>query len=1086
MSVSNNKTSILIPTQVPQFVRDDHENFVLFLEEYYKFLEQEDQTLNISKNLASYKNVDLSQGIFLEKLYDNFISLIPQKVLADRTLILKHIKDFYRSRGSEKSIRFIMRILFNKEIDFYYPKKDILKASDGKWYVQKSVRIGDILVNNVANTIAKSNFVNKRITGLTSNATAIVESIDSYYDKGELVTELKLSNEYRTFIDGETIYCNYEENGNVKYLSGILFSGVVVSVSLANGGSGYIEGASVPVEGGGGTGAQVIVGSTTKGSISSIGVSYGGAGFKVSDNILITGGGGVDATANVLSVDLSEKYHPNSYSMVGSTIALEANTPINNVRYSNLNSSIVNPINHWIQNSMSYWTYSNCGPVATCLVTNVGDHYTSNPALNVLSNTAVRSLGILGRMEIIRGGTGYVIGDRLNFNNPIGCYGVGATANVTNVAANGAITEVKWQTMNGHLPGGSGYDSVIFPTVSVSSVSGTNANVVVTSIIGDNEDLKASAITYGQILELKIISGGSGYTTAPTLNLANMSSGSGAQASAFVVSGAYTYPGRFLNDDGFISAHNFIQDRDYYQNYSYVIRIDESTSKYRQAIKELAHPAGMKMFGHYTFTDKDGVNPSFEMDQKSANTILKLLPFSVRTDDSVYTGTYTATTRTATYTPRTINATYNVDIGVAGSFTTFKDTITISSNNHGFKPKSEVYLSFNTTQFPNLVNGLYTVASSNTDYIIVPVANGNTSLFTPTTNVTSNLTLSTGIGTTNSWITLSQYYSNSNVSIVVGDKIYVDSNASTVVYTGQNMIAVSPAYAGNLSNKIFTVVKAPYYPTGNVVLNSPIITLRANSTDLITNDNVYITFQSSDSTLVNTRYQVLFANSNMVKVAHRNIQNSVSKNGSAQLAFNTVTVQSDYHNLANNEQIYINFTSGDTGNAVNTLYSVTGVTQNSFNVVTTYPVKAGGNLFYKTSNLTMTVANHGLTSNTNTYIWFRSGDTANLSNSFYTVFVKDSSNFMVDVTNVPSSNGNISLYRNFCNVTITGTVAANVGDDLNFLLENGDTANVSNGVFRVITKNASNVIVKHTNIRVGSLENLLAANTGNAYVSLHK
>jgi tripartite-type tricarboxylate transporter receptor subunit TctC len=40
-------------------------------------------------------------------------------------------------------------------------------------------------------------------------------------------------------------------------------------------------------------------------------------------------------------------------------------------------------------------------------------------------------------MEIVNGGMYYKIGDTITFTNILGGYGVGAAANVTNVAANG-------------------------------------------------------------------------------------------------------------------------------------------------------------------------------------------------------------------------------------------------------------------------------------------------------------------------------------------------------------------------------------------------------------------------------------------------------------------------------------------------------------------------------------------------------------------------------------------------------------------------------------------------------------------------
>jgi hypothetical protein len=1090
MSVSNNKTSHLVSSQVPQFVKDDHTTFVAFLEDYYKFLEQNNQTLNVTKNFTKFKDIDNAEDQFIEKLYDNFISLLPAGIQADRTLITKHVKDFYRARGSEKSVRFLLRILLNKEISFYYPKRDILKASDGKWFIQKSVKLGNVQVNNVSSSTAHSNFVNKKIQGQSSDATAIVEAVDVYYDKGQLVKELKLSNEYKSFIDGETIYCFYEEEAVTYFLSGTLFSGVVSSISLAGRGSGYTEGSSVPVEGGGGTGAQVIISSVTKGSLSSIGVAYGGAGFKVGNPVLITGGGGVDATANVFTVDESETYHPNSYSVMKSLISLESGTAINNVRYSNLNSSIVNPYSQWVQNSMSYWTYSNCGPVTLSHVINTGDHYISNPSLDVRSNTAIRSLGILGRMEIYDGGIDYSVGDELVFTNPIGCYGVGAAANVTAVNATGSITSVYWKQMQGHTIGGSGYDQANFPNITVSSGSGSGANIKVTSIIGDGETLVASAVTYGQILELKLISGGTGYTSTPTINLANMAAGSGGIATASIVTGAYSYPGRFLNDDGFLSAYNFLQDRDYYQNFSYVIRVDEPINKYRKSIKDLTHPAGMKLFGHYLLTDTNNVTTVFSAEAAVPNTKLLLSTYLVATNDITMSGTYNVSTKGATYAPRIVPASYNVQVSTTGTFNSYDSNLVLKSNSHGYVKGDNVYLKFHTSMYSNVVNGSYTVSGANLDYIIVPIANGNSALYS-TSQITSNLTLSTGAGATNSWAILSQWTQNSNVAIAVGDTVYVDSSNAQIMYVGNNTdaIVLYPALTGSLSGKKLNIVKKAYPANGNVTINNPSVTIFANSTGLIPSDNVYLKFNSSDTTLINTRYTVTSANATQFTVEHKNIASASSLSGNANVYFNQIVVTDTSHELSNGDPIFIYAYSGDTGNVTNTLYTVSDVTVNTFNITTRYPVSSSGSLNYKTSDVTLNITDHDFNSNDSVYMWFITGDTANVSNGYYTVNVTSSSSMTLNTPNVLSANGLVTVYRGYVNVGISrSSHGFSVGNTVNMLFDSGNLESIANGVYTVnkIT-DSSTYNVKHTGVVVSSnLSNLLPNNSGDVYVSLHK
>lgn len=605
--ISNNKISNILASQLPFYVRNDHENFVAFLEAYYEFMEQQNGAINISRSLLNQADVDTTD-LFLEKFYQNFLPLIPENTSVDKTLILKNIKDFYRSRGTEKSIRFLMRVLFNEEIDFYYPQKDILRVSDGKWYVEKSVKISDIYVDGVANNdiAVVEKFISSQITGNTSNATALVEKVSTYYDAGSLVRELKISGQIREFESGEQIVAKFFENGIQKTLTANLFSGSISSVRILNPGSGYKVGDEVKIESNTGNGALVVVSAVTTGGLSGLAVLEGGAGYQVNNPLVFTGGGGTGANGNVLTVKADGSFHPNSYNIVSSIIALEANTRINNTRYANINTTHIVSRTTPIRDAVSFFRYDNTGPIETVLLYSLGTNYITKPTISALANTRVRSLGILGKMKIINGGTGYYIGDTIEFINQPGTYGTGAAGRVRNVdttAAN-SISEVEFINVPGQITGGSGYDQFALPRVNVRSANAQayGANIVVTAVLGAGEVFTTVGSNEGEIRELTIRFGGTGYTTAPILNLSSSGDGT-AQAVATIITGAYTYPGRYLNDDGHLSSYNFIQDRDYYQKFSYVVKLKQSIDKYRAILKNLIHPAGMKLFGEYVTVD---------------------------------------------------------------------------------------------------------------------------------------------------------------------------------------------------------------------------------------------------------------------------------------------------------------------------------------------------------------------------------------------------------------------------------------------------------------------------------------------------
>ena len=677
-SISNNKTSHLVSSQVPFFVRNDHSKFVLFLETYYKYLEQENKATNRAKNLNTYRDVDLTIDEFSEKLYQTFMKYVPKDVMADKNLIIKHIKDFYRAKGSENATRFLFRIMFNEEIEFYYPKSDILRFSDGKWFVQKTLRVNSTNLNGntTSSLVDLEKFVGTRVTGNTSNATAIVERVDRFYENGALIDELIISNVSGTFRAGEIVFTLYNDVETQVPLYASLYSGFLASISISNAGAGYTAGYSIPIESMTGNGAIAVISSVSSGDIPSITVYNGGAGFQSGNFVLVTGGGGSGANANVSSVLSDNTVHPNVYNVVSSTISLEANTTIGNAIYSNLSSTNANVA---IANAMSFWRYTNTGPARTVLVLNPGALYTSAPSLSVVANSTIQQLGILGRMEIVNGGQNYRIGDTIEFINVPGGYGVGATANVTNVdsSRSNAISQVRFQIMPGHTIGGSGYTQTALPTANVITSTGNGANIMVTAILGSGATLTSANTTIGAIQRIIILNGGSGYLTSPTINLRASGDGT-AQANGTIIQGIYTYPGRFLNDDGMFSSYNFIEDRDYYQSFSYVIKSSQSIERYRNAAYDLTHPAGMKMFGEYQNTNEipDSQIPA------------------VAEDTDEYVIKYRSYTKTG-------------------------NTINISYTSHGIQANANVYLEYRSGGYSNVVNGLYRVRTTATNYLIV-------------------------------------------------------------------------------------------------------------------------------------------------------------------------------------------------------------------------------------------------------------------------------------------------------------------------------------------------------------------------------
>jgi hypothetical protein len=260
MSGTSKKISNFVSSQVPGFVRDDHPNFVAFLEAYYEYLEQSNNTVSLgktvdrAKNLLNYADIDNTLDVFAEKLYKEFLQYFPKESQANKKTVLKNIKDFYRSKGSEKSFNFLFRSIYGKDVSFYYPKDDVLRASSGKWFIEKSVRITDITIDDVSTTSITDleKFKNTQITGQTSDATAYIERIQISFEEGIQIYELFLSNQIGSFDGGENVTAT---NLDGEILEAKIVSGFITNILISNGGTSYNVGDPVTITSNTGSGA---------------------------------------------------------------------------------------------------------------------------------------------------------------------------------------------------------------------------------------------------------------------------------------------------------------------------------------------------------------------------------------------------------------------------------------------------------------------------------------------------------------------------------------------------------------------------------------------------------------------------------------------------------------------------------------------------------------------------------------------------------------------------------------------------------------------------------------------------------------
>lgn len=282
------RISVKVEGQLPAFVKQDHATFVAFLEAYYEYMEQEGKPYEIIGNLNNYANLDKTTDDFLQYFKKQFGEDVPEAIFtnANKPFVLKHLRDFYRSKGSQKSFEFLFRLLYKEEIDFYLPSVDMLRASDGKYTKEQILRSID-----TSGTDVIFGLTGKTITGGTSGATAIVETILKEYIGSFVVSTIYVSNVVGTFAINETI-----TNGTIT----TTLNGMVTDYNITNTGNGYTVGSIVPVSGTGG--ANITIDSLTSGSITTATIVNAGTGYVAGDKLIIDNTGKQDINGRTCSI----------------------------------------------------------------------------------------------------------------------------------------------------------------------------------------------------------------------------------------------------------------------------------------------------------------------------------------------------------------------------------------------------------------------------------------------------------------------------------------------------------------------------------------------------------------------------------------------------------------------------------------------------------------------------------------------------------------------------------------------------------------------------------------------------------------
>ena len=122
-------THSLVKNQIPDFIKSEYPNFVLFIEKYYEWLDS--IFSNSIEDITSLLNTPESYEKYFYQYLDTY-NIFKKPIIFDKKYI-QYITHLYLAKGTIDSVKYLIKAIYGYDTQIVTPNDQVLIASNGKW-----------------------------------------------------------------------------------------------------------------------------------------------------------------------------------------------------------------------------------------------------------------------------------------------------------------------------------------------------------------------------------------------------------------------------------------------------------------------------------------------------------------------------------------------------------------------------------------------------------------------------------------------------------------------------------------------------------------------------------------------------------------------------------------------------------------------------------------------------------------------------------------------------------------------------------------------------------------------------------------
>lgn len=227
-------THIHFDNALPVHVKEFVEGIPALLKAYYKWTDLPENYSYATRNLLDSLKYNKTTDEIFEYIRSVYLREFPLHSETDPRFLMQFAKDFYSQRGTENSLKFLFKVLYNEDVTVTYPSDNIFDTSNATWATPTTIRI--------INTEGLHRSRGLRIWGETSGASAILENFSIENIDNSSIATCEISGMFNTFEIGEIVRIDL---GDISIYSRVLPS---LQINIDHPGLGYREGAILKLD----------------------------------------------------------------------------------------------------------------------------------------------------------------------------------------------------------------------------------------------------------------------------------------------------------------------------------------------------------------------------------------------------------------------------------------------------------------------------------------------------------------------------------------------------------------------------------------------------------------------------------------------------------------------------------------------------------------------------------------------------------------------------------------------------------------------------------------------------------------------